>query len=152
MTKAVYNNSSLSFWTCRYDNRLDRNDWEVINLLLVLPILFYLNIPNTDKILRFSNKNIGRRAWHVIPAQDVSRRTKKVFVFLKDETCIQIKRSKFVMFTRLNVINVTNVGEKRRELSSLEDSTFIELRPCYSWTSSWKISPPYGRANIKVNI
>ena len=30
---------------------LDRNYWEVINLLLVLPILFYLNIIKTEEIL-----------------------------------------------------------------------------------------------------
>ena len=51
---------------------LDRNYWVVINLLLVLPILFYLNILKTEEILQFWNKRNSRRAWHVIPAQEVN--------------------------------------------------------------------------------
>ena len=45
---------------------LDRNDRAVINLLFVLPILFYLNILETERLLQFSNKIIL-----VVPAQVV---------------------------------------------------------------------------------
>ena len=47
--QTVHNNSSLSFWTRRYDITGDKDYWEVINLLLVLPILFYSNILKTEK-------------------------------------------------------------------------------------------------------
>ena len=54
--QTVYNNSSLSFWTRRYDITGDGNDWEVANSLFVLPILFQLNILETKKILQFRNE------------------------------------------------------------------------------------------------
>ena len=50
---------------------LDRNDREIINLLSVSPILFHLNILKIEKILQFWNKKFQKRAWHVIPAQEV---------------------------------------------------------------------------------
>ena len=53
---------------------LDRNYWQVINLLFVFPILFYSNILKTEKILQFRNKKNSRRAWHVVPAQEVKLR------------------------------------------------------------------------------
>ena len=54
---------------------LDRNDWEVINWLFVLPVLFYLNILKYTKLRKyydFGTKS-SRRGWHVIPAQEVNR-------------------------------------------------------------------------------
>ena len=45
----VHNNSSLSFWTRRYDITGYR-------LLFVLPIFFYLNIHKTEKLLQFWDK------------------------------------------------------------------------------------------------
>ena len=39
---------------------LDRHYWEVINLLFVLPILFYLSISKTEKIWQFWNKKFRK--------------------------------------------------------------------------------------------
>ena len=50
---------------------LDRNYWNVINLLFVLPTLFYLNILKTEEIWQFWGQKNSRRAWHVIPAQEL---------------------------------------------------------------------------------
>ena len=38
---------------------LDRNYWEVINLLFVLAILFYLNVLETERILQFWNEKFS---------------------------------------------------------------------------------------------
>ena len=70
--QTVHNNLLLSFRTRTIS--LDRNYREVINLLFALPILFYVNILKTEKMLQFRNR---RRAWHVIPAQEVN--TKRIF-------------------------------------------------------------------------
>ena len=40
---------------------LDRNDRELINLLLSLPILFYLNIVKTEETLQFSARYTSAR-------------------------------------------------------------------------------------------
>ena len=57
--RTVHNNSSLSYRTRRYDIiwiSMDRNYREVINLLFASPILFYLNILKTGKILQHWDK------------------------------------------------------------------------------------------------
>ena len=57
--QTVYNNLSLSFsFELAGMMSLDRNYWEVINLLFVLPGL-YLNILKTEKTLQFSNKEFS---------------------------------------------------------------------------------------------
>ena len=68
MTKTVYDNSSLSFRTRRYDILLDKNYREVINLLSALPILFYLNVLKTEEILQFWSTKFSTCVAHEVNA------------------------------------------------------------------------------------
>ena len=62
--QTVHNNSSLSFWTRRYDTSLGRNYWEVINLLFVLPILFYLSTLKNITILERKILDVRGTSFH----------------------------------------------------------------------------------------
>ena len=64
---------------------LDRNYQEVMNLLFVSPGLYlniYLIYLNTysEEILQFWETKYCRRAWHVIPAQEMKRPENKFLV------------------------------------------------------------------------
>ena len=97
--QTVYNNSSLSFsFELVGMISLDRNYWEVINLLSVLPGL-YFNILKTEEILEFLGQEDSRRAWHVIPAQEINLRK----FFARD--IVPPYRSKDLSVSRHNVLS-----------------------------------------------
>ena len=51
---------------------LDRNCWKLVNLLFVSPVLYW-NTLKTEKSIAILGRKNSRRAWHVIPAQEVKR-------------------------------------------------------------------------------
>ena len=97
---------------------LDRNYWEVINLLFVLPGL-YLNILETEKILQFWDNS--RRWWHVIklgawPKNDWEPLSYRLIAIVRFE----IKSIRHILaHTEYRVKRITKCKEPAAILSSI---------------------------------